>query len=121
LCQKSALVPIEAALLTRRALQSLADDALNSFVIINAALQRSSALAEYTGRRDVQARMGEAFRVGMGFGLHTGCASMLHAGWARACCREQTEARHGCSGAACGARMRGDTVCLARSRCGTSE
>ena len=53
--------------------QALADDALNAFVVINAALQRSSALAEYVGRKDVKARMGEAFRVGMGFGLHTGC------------------------------------------------
>ena len=54
--------------------QALADNALKSFVIINASLQRSSALAEYAGRKDVKDRMGESFRVGMGFGLHTGCA-----------------------------------------------
>jgi hypothetical protein len=58
--------------------QVLADDALNSFVIINAALQRSSALSEYVRRPDVQKRMGTDFRVGMGFGLHTGCAPVLH-------------------------------------------
>lgn len=54
--------------------QHLADNALNSFVIINTALQRSAALAQYVQRKDVQARMGSAFRVGMGFGLHAGCA-----------------------------------------------
>jgi hypothetical protein len=53
--------------------QSLADSALNSFVIVNAALQRSSALGEFVSRPDVQRRMGDNFRVGMGFGLHTGC------------------------------------------------
>lgn len=58
--------------------QVLADNALCSFIVINAALQRSSALAEYTGRGDVQKRMGEGYRVGMGFGLHTGCARALH-------------------------------------------
>ena len=54
--------------------QALADDALCAFVIINAALQRSSALAEYVGRKDLKQRMGDSFRVGMGFGLHAGCA-----------------------------------------------
>jgi hypothetical protein len=52
--------------------QLLADSALNSFVIINAALQRSAALAAYVNRPDVKRRMGDQFRVGMGFGLHTG-------------------------------------------------
>lgn len=56
--------------------QHLADNALNSFVIINTALQRSAALAQYVQRKDVQARMGSAFRVGMGFGLHAGCDSI---------------------------------------------
>jgi len=56
--------------------QHLADNALNSFVIINTALQRSAALAQYVQRKDVQARMGSAFRVGMGFGLHAGCDSL---------------------------------------------
>ena len=53
--------------------QSLADSALNSFVIVNAALQRSAALADYVTRADVKKRMGDKFRVGMGFGLHAGC------------------------------------------------
>jgi hypothetical protein len=52
--------------------QSLADSALNSFVIVNAALQRSVALADYVTRADVKKRMGNNFRVGMGFGLHAG-------------------------------------------------
>ena len=52
--------------------QSLADSALNSFVIINAALQRSAALSDYVTRQDVKKRMGNDFRVGMGFGLHAG-------------------------------------------------
>jgi hypothetical protein len=52
--------------------QSLADSALNSFVIVNAALQRSAALADYVTRPDVKKRMGDNFRVGMGFGLHAG-------------------------------------------------
>lgn len=56
--------------------QSLADSALNSFVIVNAALQRSAALAAYVTRPDVKRRMGDSFRVGMGFGLHTGCDSL---------------------------------------------
>lgn len=55
--------------------QHLADNALLSFVIINAALQRSSALCKYVVQPDVQKRMGANFRVGMGFGLHAGCAS----------------------------------------------
>lgn len=53
--------------------QSLADSALNSFVIVNAALQRSAALADYVTRQDVKKRMGDNFKVGMGFGLHVGC------------------------------------------------
>jgi hypothetical protein len=58
--------------------QSLADSALIAFVVINAALQRSSALADFVNRPDVRRRMGESFRVGMGFGLHTGYVHMLH-------------------------------------------
>ena len=55
--------------------QHLADNALLSFVVINAALQRSSALCKYVAEPDVQKRMGSSFRVGMGFGLHAGCGS----------------------------------------------
>ena len=57
--------------------QQLADNALLSFVVVNAALQRSSALCKYVVRADVQKRMGANFRVGMGFGLHAGCANPL--------------------------------------------
>lgn len=51
---------------------ALADNALLAFIVINAALQRSTALAEYCSRSDVQARLGPGCRVGMGFGLHAG-------------------------------------------------
>jgi hypothetical protein len=58
--------------------QYLADNALNSFIIINSALQRSAALADYVQRPDVKQRMGVDFRVGMGFGLHAGCEPASH-------------------------------------------
>lgn len=64
------------ALLQQHALsaQCVADNALASFVIINAALQRSAALTDYVMMPALQKRM-KNYRVGMGFGLHSGCAS----------------------------------------------
>lgn len=51
----------------------LADQALASLVIVQAALRRSPRLAELAGRPDVQARL-PGFGVRMGFGLHVGWA-----------------------------------------------
>ena len=53
--------------------RELADKALASFVIIQAALRRSRRLAEIAARPDVQARL-PGFEVKMGFGLHLGWA-----------------------------------------------
>lgn len=51
----------------------LADQALASFLTIQAALRRSSRLRELTARSDVQERL-PGFGVRMGFGLHVGWA-----------------------------------------------
>ena len=108
--------------------QVLADNALNSFIIINAALQRSSALAEYTARGDVQKRMGEGYRVGMGFGLHTGCAAVaVHAVSAvRLCAVPRCSFEQGCCSGCCPAvvsvllrpfsELRDNARCAARCR-----
>lgn len=51
----------------------LADQALASFLTIQAALRRSTRLRELTSRSDVQERL-PGFAVRMGFGLHVGWA-----------------------------------------------
>jgi class 3 adenylate cyclase len=51
----------------------LADAALASFLVIQAALKRSKKLQGYNGREDLNARMPN-FSVKMGFGLHVGWA-----------------------------------------------
>lgn len=51
----------------------LADAALASFIVIQAALRRSKKLQNYCKRRDLNARM-PGFEVSLGFGLHFGWA-----------------------------------------------
>jgi class 3 adenylate cyclase len=69
-------VPPGAELDARLALakaRRLADQALASFVVVQAALRRSARLAELCARPDVQARL-PGFQLRMGFGLHVGWA-----------------------------------------------
>jgi len=58
----------------REAVAYLADRALASFVVIQVALKRSPRLKQFCMREDIRARMGDGFRVSMGFGLHIGWA-----------------------------------------------
>lgn len=53
---------------------AFADNALASFIIIQAALKRSVRLARYSRREDLAERLGPDFTVQMGFGLHVGWA-----------------------------------------------
>lgn len=70
----------------REVVHAVADNALAAFVVIHAALKRSVRLARYAGRQDLIARLGEGWRVQMGFGLHVGWAiegAIGEWGWSR--------------------------------------
>jgi hypothetical protein len=57
----------------RQEVANIADQALASFIIIQAALKRSQKLAKFSARPDLNARM-PGYQVNMGFGLHVGWA-----------------------------------------------
>uniref|UniRef100_A0A061R4B8 Adenylyl cyclase n=1 Tax=Tetraselmis sp. GSL018 TaxID=582737 RepID=A0A061R4B8_9CHLO len=58
----------------RDAVAYLADRALAAFVVIHVALKRSPRLKQFCMRSDIRKRMGDGYRVSMGFGLHIGWA-----------------------------------------------